>query len=267
MNSNHIHIKGRVQGVGMRPFIYKMACELGIDCQIANQSDGVHIWMAGDREQAEQFLKVLIENPPEQSVITGFHVNEEKVPFYSGIRIIESTQGESSDLMISPDFGICDQCKAEIKNSKNRRFNYAFATCTNCGPRYSIMNKLPYDRENTEMASFTQCDICENEFNDILDRRYYSQTNSCEDCGINMSVYESKKRINSLDQDQIIIKISDEIIAGNIVAIKGIGGFLLMCDARNSQSIKTLRLRKNRPEKPFAVMFPAMISSEILIII
>jgi len=256
MKSNHIHIKGRVQGVGMRPFIYKKAYELGIDCMIANQSDGVHVWMSGERKYAEQFLKLLLKSPPEFSVITGYNIIEDSIPFFTGVRIIESKSVKHSDLFISPDFAICDQCKEDIHNSTNRRYNYAFTTCTNCGPRYSIMNKLPYDRVNTEMEAFKQCDNCQKEYQDIQDRRYYSQTNSCDDCGIKMSIYQSQKQIKGLDQDQIIIKIAEEIIKGRIVAIKGIGGFLLMCDARNSESIKTLRSKKKRPEKPFAVMFP-----------
>lgn len=160
------------------------------------------------------------------------------------------------DLLISPDFAICSQCREEFHDPDNRRYQYPFITCTLCGPRYSITRQLPYERHLTTMNSYIQCPGCKKEYDDVNDRRYFSQTNSCTACGIQISWHSKQNNDVIKDPKQILPALLNSFQQGKIVAIKGIGGFLLMCDATNKEAVQTLRERKHRPKKPFAVLFP-----------
>ena len=255
MTTFHIHIQGIVQGVGFRPFVYNLALSKNLLGWVNNSTDGVHIEINANEDLAQNFLNTIIASPPELAHITSSRIYKTKEEVYSKFEIIHSESASKNNVLLTPDFGLCPTCKEEIHNSDNRRFNYPFTTCINCGPRYSIIKKLPYDRETTTMDHFEMCESCQKEYNDPINRRYYSQTNSCPSCSIQLSLMEpSGELINNGDAT-----LSDVVgfwKEGKIVAIKGIGGYLLTCDATNPIVIKLLRKRKNRPDKPFAVMYP-----------
>lgn len=252
MNSYHIHIKGIVQGVGFRPHVYKMAVKMGLTGWVNNTSDGVHIEFNADEDKAKHFLEELLAQPPEMAVITSHSFEAVARNDFRDFKIIRSEGSGGNDLLLTPDFAMCSDCKQELYDSENKRFGYPFITCTNCGPRYSIINKLPYDRPYTTMDSFKMCPSCQKEYDDPLDRRYYSQTNSCPDCKVSLFIWENGQTIEADDQlDRVIAYWK----AGKIVAIKGIGGYLLTCDATNAEAIGLLRKRKNRPSKPLALMY------------
>ena len=252
MDTFHIHIEGIVQGVGFRPFVYQLAKANGLHGWVNNTNDGVHIEISADQDAAELLYQQIISQPPKLATITRHEIQKITSKQFTQFEIIDSDAGASPSLPLTPDFALCQDCRTEISDVSNRRHNYAFTTCTNCGPRYSIMNDLPYDRPNTTMARFEQCDKCSGEYNDPLNRRHYSQTNSCSNCGIELMVDEEPLT------DEGITVLANYLEQGKILAIKGIGGFLLVCDASNRTVIERLRSRKNRPTKPFAVMYPGL---------
>ncbi len=253
MPSFHIHFHGQVQGVGFRPFVYKKALKYKLRGWVNNTNTGVHIEVNGDFNLINNFYNDILTNPPELAIITKSAIYEIEQKKFDAFQIIHSEDTQKPNLLLTPDYGICNDCLNELFDEQNRRYQYPFITCTNCGPRYSIIKKLPYDRENTTMDKFTMCKICAPEYNNPLDRRYYSQTNSCAACAVEMSVLNSKKNYT---QKEIIRLIQTSLTEGKIIAIKGIGGYLLMADATNRKTIETLRHRKHRPFKPFALMYP-----------
>lgn len=251
----HIHIQGLVQGVGFRPFVYKMAKKELLKGWVNNTTDGVHIEFNADEETAKLFYKSLIRQAPALSKITSHSMVKTTPQNFNSFEIIESKASNKARLMLTPDFAMCVNCKKELYDPKNVRFNYPFITCTHCGPRYSIINSLPYDRSNTSMKNFEMCGTCSQEYNNPENSRHFSQTNSCSACGIKMEMFD--KNGNSIAEfENLLQKIIIGLEEGKIIAVKGIGGFLLLCDAENSNAIKTLRERKHRPAKPFAMMFP-----------
>ena len=249
----HIHIKGIVQGVGFRPFVYKLALKHGLNGNVNNTTDGVHINLKCSAEKANDFLNSIINNAPALSVITGFSINEIQDFDFDDFQIIHSQDNMEPNLLLTPDFAMCEVCREELHDQENRRYHYPFITCTNCGPRYSIITGLPYDRPLTTMGKYNMCDTCNDEYHNPLDRRYFSQTNSCEKCGVKLRLYKNGVNIQTDDYINYVVNAWKE---GEIVAIKGIGGFLLTCDATNENAIKLLRNRKQRPSKPFALMYP-----------
>ncbi|WP_435357942.1 carbamoyltransferase HypF [Emticicia sp. SJ17W-69] len=256
-----IEIKGQVQGVGFRPFVYRLATEMGLVGYVNNTNEGVLIEISVENEfQLDTFCKRLKNEVPKLAKITCFlfRKTNENAQVLEGFRIIKSKVGEKNNVLLSPDFGICAECSNEINDSKNRRFQYAFTTCTYCGPRFSIIKKLPYDREFTSMEAFEMCSCCRQEYESVSDRRYFSQTNSCEKCGVKLRLFDNKKQLVSDEQSVIIDLLVEFLKDGKIVALKGIGGYLLICDASNELTISELRKRKHRPSKPFAVMFPGL---------
>jgi hydrogenase maturation protein HypF len=255
MTTFHIHIQGIVQGVGFRPFVYNLAVSNKLNGWVNNACDGVHIELNADKLQADAFLNAIIQNPPELALITNSTIHKTTEQEFSEFTIIQSKPADETKVLLTPDFGLCPTCKAEIHNPENKRYHYPFTTCINCGPRFSIVNKLPYDRENTTMDHFEMCESCLKEYNDPKNRRYYSQTNSCPDCSIILSLVDSKG-ILIKKGDESLTDVIDFWEAGKIVAIKGIGGYLLTCDATNLEVVSLLRKRKHRPDKPFAVMYP-----------
>ena len=256
MQTYHIHITGRVQGVGFRPFVCQLARQYDLTGTVANSTDGVHIFINADEKKANDFCRDILLHAPENSIITSHHLEKTIYNSYYGFSIIESNNESEPDLLMTPDISICPECRMEIAEEHNRRNGYAFTTCLQCGPRYSIITKLPYDRQNTTMSTLQICENCSNEYQDIDDRRHYSQTNSCPHCAIPMHFYKGPDQQPIDDAQEIFQEINDALDEGKIVAVKGIGGYLLLCDATNSLAIQTIRNRKHRPYKPFAVLYP-----------
>ena len=264
-----IHIMGQVQGVGFRPYVYRMAKSYGINGEIYNGIDGVHISFNATEAGAGEFYQSLISNAPTISDITASVINKTPNQNFTAFKIIGSEYEGQYNVLVTPDFAMCADCRNELKSDSgaNRRNGYPFITCTNCGPRYSIIHRLPYDRENTSMNSFEMCPSCYQEYNEPADRRYYSQTNSCADCGIKLSLYSNEKELLQTEYNKIIITATQLLKQGKIIAVKGIGGYLLICDAANRESILRLRNHKQRPSKPFALMYPdvEMLRSDVLL--
>ncbi len=252
MKTYQIQIKGIVQGVGFRPFVYTFFTSKKINGWVNNTSKGVFIQI-NTTENINLLIDELLQNPPTLATITKIKIKKIANRHFKNFSIITSKKEKNTSLLITPDFTTCKDCENELQNKNDKRFEYQFLTCTNCGPRFSITKKLPYDREVTTMESFKMCSSCNKEYNNPLDRRYYSQTNSCKDCCISLELYKNEicieKNLNNLD---IIIQYWN---SGKIIAIKGIGGYLLTCDATNTETIKRLRKIKNRPTKPFALMY------------
>lgn len=256
MRSWHIHIEGLVQGVGFRPRVFQLAAKMQLNGWVNNSSDGVHIEIDTLEHKAADFLSRLINNPPPLARITRYHMEEVAFRPKQGFSIVGSDPHRDARLILPPDLALCASCREELDHPENRRFNYPFTTCTNCGPRYSILESLPYDRINTSMSSFQMCVNCEREYNDPSDRRYYAQTNTCDDCAIRQILRDSRGIPVSEDAGEILTMVVEAWKNGRIVALKGIGGFLLTCDALNVPVIQRLRRLKLRPTKPLATMFP-----------
>jgi hydrogenase maturation protein HypF len=258
MQSWEINIKGLVQGVGFRPFIYKQAVQRHINGSVFNTNNGICIQINASKETAEEFYNYLVNHYPVNAFVTAISIQLIGKQDFTSFAINDSIEGGKPDLMLPPDIAICPACLSEISDKVNRRSGYAFTTCLECGPRYSIITSLPYDRVRTTMADITMCTTCRDEYDDIYNRRHHSQTNSCPQCPIPIKWYNSKGEELSDDATTIIKNIKDVILEGNIVAIKGVGGYLLVCDATNEIAISLLRKRKHRPEKPFALLYPSI---------
>lgn len=254
----HIHLQGQVQGVGFRPFVYQLAGEYGLRGWVNNTLDGVHIEIDADPDLAGAFFEAVQSRAPRLAIITGASIYEKPCQVFSDFKIIHSDPLGAASLLLTPDVAMCPECHIELHTPANRRFAYPFITCTLCGPRYSIIQKLPYDRPFTTMEPFPMCPDCHAEYDDPLDRRYYSQTNSCVRCGIVLQWFSGEGELISGETDELIGWAADAILAGKILAIKGIGGFLLCCDATSAEAVGILRHRKHRPSKPFALMYPSL---------
>ncbi len=255
MKTFHIHFNGIVQGVGFRPFVYQSALRFGLKGWVNNTNDGVHIVFNASPELAQNFYEFLLANLPPLAVVTEKKLEKYPPGNFDDFQIIESEGKTQPQLLITPDVALCRDCRQELYDPADRRYRYPFITCTNCGPRYSIITSLPYDRPNTTMAEFKMCDVCSDEYNNPLERRHFSQTNSCPDCAVEMQWYENGQIIENFTD---LNKVIDYWNQGKIIAVKGIGGYLLTCDATNPQAVETLRQRKNRPAKPFALMYPGL---------
>lgn len=259
----HIHIKGLVQGVGYRPLIYKLAIDYNLNGFVKNGTDGLHVIINSTEETAEKFLLDASKNfVPELATISSANKKLIENKVYEDFTIVhDAAPSGFTELSMTPDFALCQDCREEMSDPDNRRFNYGFITCTKCGPRFSIIQSLPYDRARTEMDNFKMCQKCLSEYHDVTNRRYFSQTNSCTTCGVQMSLYNYKKEQLSTASNEICSLIINAWNEGKIVAIKGIGGFLLCCDASNNEAVSFLRVWKNRPSKPLALMYPSINSA------
>lgn len=267
MNTWHIRIQGRVQGVGFRPYVYRLAQEKNLKGIVYNDLDGVHIYISAQNKEATQFYSELLEQAPALAKITDHTISEVEKRSFENFQISQNQEVKTTSLMLPPDFAVCENCKKEILDTDNRRAFYPFITCTQCGPRYSLIKKLPFEREFTAMDDFQMCSTCRKEYTNPEDRRYHSQTNSCHECGILLSLLNSDGEEIESDSRLAVNQLISLWQEGKIVAIKGIGGFLLTCDASNAEAINTLRKRKHRPSKPFACMYPSMeyVQQEFLI--
>ncbi|MCX6151276.1 MAG: carbamoyltransferase HypF [Ignavibacteriales bacterium] len=249
-----ISIQGIVQGVGFRPFIYKLASQLNINGFVLNSNSGVFIEIEGDSVSLQNFLTRLHSERPVHCEITNLEFSYLDIYGYKNFEIKESYCAGNDLTLILPDIATCKDCLNELYDPSNRRYLYPFINCTNCGPRLSIIHSLPYDRPNTSMKLFKMCDKCKEEYENPDNRRFHAQPISCYDCGPTLSLFNSASA--SLCNNLEVIKKAVQLIKeGNIVAIKGIGGFHLVVDATNEKAILRLRQRKSREEKPFALMF------------
>jgi hydrogenase maturation protein HypF len=250
----HIEVSGIVQGVGFRPYIYRLATSRGLKGTICNTSAGVTIEVQGSPEQVTDFIDRLPVEAPPLSRIIGIESRELPCNGDQEFRIIHSHGREAVRTLISPDVAVCPDCLREMFNPADRRYHYPFINCTNCGPRFTIVRDIPYDRPFTSMAVFPMCPECQAEYDDPLNRRFHAQPNACWACGPRVELVDrAGKRFDGSDPIAEVIRL---LKTGAIVAIKGLGGFHLAADATNANAVALLRERKHRVEKPFAVMVP-----------
>jgi hydrogenase maturation protein HypF len=245
-----------VQGVGFRPFIYGLARSLSIAGTVANTLEGVHIYANCSLAILSNFVERIRKEAPEQSIISTLEYSEVPEIEFVDFRIVDSLTHGFPDLLITPDFAVCPSCREELLDATNRRYRYPYITCTSCGPRFSIEKALPYDRQRTSMHKFAMCKRCQREYRNPADRRFYSQTNTCPDCKVTQWITDNNGARFDLSQEETVDFICSDIMDGAVVAVKGIGGFLLLCDATRKERILELRRRKDRSSKPFALMFP-----------
>jgi hydrogenase maturation protein HypF len=249
-------INGIVQGVGFRPFVYQLAKKRGLGGYIANTSTGVDIEVEGEPEEIETFFQEIhLRKPPLARIA---HVERQYLPpqRYRGF-VIKKSQGQAQrSTLISPDVSVCEDCLREMNDSRDRRYRYPFINCTNCGPRYTIIKDIPYDRDKTSMSSFSMCEACWKEYEDPLDRRFHAQPNACWECGPTVCLHECTGR--PMDGVDPISEARKLLKSGRILAIKGLGGFHLAVDATDGEGVQRLRERKNREEKPLALMSPSI---------
>lgn len=282
MRHAHIHVTGIVQGVGMRPFVYREAMAHGVCGWVLNAGDGVHIEAHALSESLDEFVAALSEHAPAASRVEHVEVMDLAPGDWDaanerGFRIVASQDQTAHTTLISPDIATCDDCLRELFDPADRRFHYPFINCTNCGPRFTIIRSLPYDRAATSMDRFPMCPTCAAEYADPLDRRFHAQPDACFDCGPHITWREADRGVapavanatpavgSTREASDAIIERCVELLAdGGIVAIKGLGGFHLACDATNEQAVCELRRRKRRSNKPLAVMVRGLADAECL---
>lgn len=245
-------IHGLVQGVGFRPFVCRMAEKHALSGEVENRTDGVTVRVSGEYKKIGLFSDDLIRFAPPASRIKSIEINPSETGPFESFTIVESKHNNNLITEISPDIAVCSECLNDL-SSDSGRVDYPFINCTNCGPRFTIIESLPYDRPLTAMKNFDMCVRCEKEYNDILNRRFHAQPIGCNSCGP-VYLYKDWEK-NLSDIEQILEKISVRISGGKIIAVKGLGGYFLMCDALNNEAVMDLRHRKQRDSKPFAVMF------------
>ncbi|MFZ4620163.1 MAG: carbamoyltransferase HypF [Bacteroidota bacterium] len=254
---HQIIIHGAVQGIGFRPFIYRLAGELKLNGWVSNIPEGVVIEAEGTEEQLEQFKIKIDSDKPVLAAIYTCEVTVLDAAGYSSFEIRESVQSGKKQAAILPDIAVCPDCLRELFDPNDRRFRYPFINCTNCGPRLTIIEALPYDRATTSMKKFTMCPDCQKEYDDPNNRRFHAQPNACPKCGPHV-VLTTNAGKKIAEYDDAVLQTADAIRKGLIVAVKGIGGFHLMADPFNDKAVRSLRERKHREEKPFALMVPTV---------
>jgi len=255
-----IEVSGIVQGVGFRPYIYRLASERGLAGWVTNTSAGVSIEVQGELEEVEDFVARLPAEAPPLARVTGVRVRELPPNGDRGFQIVLSRGGEAMQTLISPDVALCDDCRRELFDPHDRRYKYPFINCTNCGPRFTIVRGIPYDRPRTSMAVFPMCAACQAEYEDPLDRRFHAQPNACWQCGPRVELWDTSGK--AVPRREPIAEAVSRLRAGKVVAVKGLGGFHLACDATNAAAVERLRERKRRVEKPFAIMAPDLAAIE-----
>ncbi|MFH1775747.1 MAG: carbamoyltransferase HypF [Chloroflexota bacterium] len=251
-----IAVRGVVQGVGFRPFIYRLAHAHNLAGWVCNTSGEVQIEVEGKAGDLARFLADLKETPPPQAHIGAITVTEKPSAGYRGFEIRPSLAHPDEYQLISPDLATCPACRKEIFDESDRRYRYPFTNCTNCGPRFTIIRDIPYDRPLTTMRRFKMCPACQAEYDDPLDRRFHAQPNACPVCGPSLELADVGG--NVIPCSDVIARASELLRQGNIVAVRGLGGFLLACDATDEGALRRLKERKRRPDKPLAVMMATL---------
>ncbi len=250
-----ITVSGLVQGVGFRPFIYRLANESGLEGWVLNTNENVRIGLQAEPAVLDDFIDRVRQKAPPASEIGEIHYEMAPPEAFTGFRIIKSENLSEAVTRVSPDIAVCQDCLVDMKEQTNR-LAYPFLNCTNCGPRFTIIRDLPYDRARTTMKEFAMCTDCRNEYGDILDRRFHAQPTACSICGPEYTLVQGTERISGIQE--IISRTAQLVKGGGIVAIKGLGGFFMACDALNQDAVKRMRDSKQREGKPFAVMFSGL---------
>ena len=265
-NRLSVTVRGAVQGVGFRPFVHHLANELGLAGWVRNSAQGVVVEVEGGRQRLDQFLKRLVDDRPPLSYFQGVESSYLPVTGAREFLILKSDENGAKTAVVLPDAAVCRDCLREIDDPLDRRFRYPFTNCTNCGPRYSIIEAVPYDRRHTSMKKFRMCEECYAEYTDPDDRRFHAQPNACPACGPRLGFWD-KDGHDLTQMDDPLMSAAQSIRDGEIVAVKGLGGFHLMVDARDSDAVSELRRRKHREEKPLAVMFPDLETLESVCVV
>jgi len=256
MKAMRINVRGVVQGVGFRPFVYRLAQEYSLTGWVRNTSGNVEIEIEGTEKSIEEFLAKLKTKAPPMATIEEIATVPLPLKGYTSFEIRKSHTEEGKYQLVSPDIATCQACQREIFSPSDRRYHYPFTNCTNCGPRFTIIEDIPYDRPRTTMRRFKMCPECQREYDDPLDRRFHAQPNACPKCGPSLKLVDSQ---GSPIKGSNIIQTAGELLKeGKILAIKGLGGFHLACDATNAEAVKVIRDRKRRPSKPLAVMMTSL---------
>ncbi len=269
----HILAAGQVQGVGFRPFIYKLAIQNDLCGFVCNTSEGVCIEIQGQENNVQAFLEAMPKSLPPLAELTSLSVHEiPPVTHEKAFSIVQSAGNGGHKVLISPDMSLCQQCEQDMEDINNIRHAYAFTNCTNCGPRYTITKSIPYDRATTSMHCFPLCTLCQNEYDNPLNRRFHAQPNACPLCGPCVwsvpaaYVHEAKKTslADNISGQAALRHVAQALLKGSIIAMKGLGGFHLACSALDENAIMRLRQRKQRPHKPLAVMVEDMATARLL---
>ncbi|MGB2867587.1 MAG: carbamoyltransferase HypF [Bacteroidota bacterium] len=249
-------LHGAVQGVGFRPFVYRLAHSLQLQGWVSNSAQGVFIEVEGSKNVLDSFLLRVQKEAPPRSFIQSLEYSFLESRNFKGFAIRESDESGKASAHVLPDIATCPDCLSEVFDRTNRRYLYPFTNCTNCGPRFSIIRSLPYDRPNTSMTQFTMCPECQREYDDPNDRRFHAQPNACPRCGPHLELWDATGLVVRRAHDALL-GAAKALRGGMVVAVKGLGGFHLMADARNAAAISRLRTRKYREEKPLALLFPS----------
>ncbi len=257
-----LRITGVVQGVGFRPFVYRLAQEHGIAGWVLNGEDGVHVVAEASDEAVARFVDAIRDHPPAAAHVASFDVAPAPASGFDAFEIRESTGGDAPTVRISPDLAVCDDCLRELFDPADRRFGYPYINCTNCGPRYSIVLGLPYDRPRTVMRDWPLCNQCRREYEDPMDRRFHAQPVACPACGPTIRLKEGDAVVSG---SSAIARAAALLATGAILAVKGIGGYHLACGARNADAVGAMRERKYRKERPFAVMARDLAGARLLV--
>ena len=252
-----VTVFGAVQGVGFRPFVYRLATQLHLNGWVLNSSQGVFIEVEGQKPILQTFLARLEKEKPPLAIVQSLESSFLDAVGYEGFEIRYSEQTGPKTALILPDIAICADCLRELLDPANRRYRYPFTNCTNCGPRFSIVEQLPYDRPNTSMRRFQLCPDCAGEYHNPADRRFHAQPNACSKCGPHLELWDGRGHLLARE-DEALRTASELVRSGKILALKGMGGFQLIVDARAEDVVVRLRLRKRREGKPFALMYPSL---------
>ncbi|MFY9802113.1 MAG: carbamoyltransferase HypF [Candidatus Acidiferrales bacterium] len=257
-NAYSIKVRGVVQGVGFRPFVYRLARANGLKGWVLNAEEGVEIHLEGEQGTLQSFLAEMKARPPQAAAIAEVRVQPAEEAGFAEFTIRESARGRQPTARISPDLPVCADCLRELFDAGDRRNHYPYINCTNCGPRYSVIRALPYDRPNTTMAAWRLDDLCAAEYGEPADRRFHAQPVACPQCGPHYYFRADAAAARGADDESAIRNAAEYLRAGKIVAVKGLGGYHLACDAQNAEAVRALRERKFRKEKPFALMVKDM---------
>ncbi len=255
-----LRVHGVVQGVGFRPFVHRLATALGVAGFVGNDAAGVFVEAEAEPATLDEFVRRLRADAPRLAVVTGVEASAEPLPpcGTAGFTIVPSHHDTSARTSLPPDVATCPACLAEVFAPADRRYRYPFANCTECGPRLTIIRDLPYDRPTTTMAGFAMCAECRREYDDPSDRRYHAQPIACPTCGPQLTYHPGADGDAVHGTDACLAAFHTAIAAGAVVAVKGVGGYHLACDATNDAAVGRLRERKGRADKPFALMLPSL---------